>query len=130
MKKTILAALTAAAAVTAVAVPAMAQPYGGPGGYGEHRQGMGERPGGWDIDQRIKWIGDRIRRGRDDGSLDRREAARVDRELRSIHHADMDFRMSHGGHLDDAMRADLSARLDRLNDQIHWLRETNDRRPW
>lgn len=122
MKKTLLAAF-AALTTAAFVAPAIAQPYGPPPPpYG--------RPGGWDIAGRIHWIQDRILRGRDDGSLDRREFDRVQRELNSIRHEDENFRRFHGGHLDEGVRINLEARLDHLNDQIHWMREHGDRRPW
>ncbi len=121
MKNTVLVALGALAAATALAGPVLAQPYGPPG-Y--------ERGGGWDIGRRIDWIQDRIVHARDDGSLDRREFDRVQGELNGIRREDRDFRYNHGGHLDDRVRFDLEGRLERLNDQIHWIHEHHERHPW
>ncbi len=121
MKKTVLIALGALAAASAFAAPVLAQPYGRPG-Y--------DRGGGWDIERRMGWLRDRIVHARDDGSLDFREFDRVSRELSGIEREDHEFRRFHNGHLDDRVRFDLQNRLDRLNDQIHWLRAHNERRPW
>ncbi len=122
MKKTSLIVLSALAAVTAVAGPVLAQPYGPPPGM--------ERPGGWDLERRIHWTQDRIVRGRDDGSLDRREFDRVQGELDRIRHErDEAFRRD-GGRLEPRVRDDLLARLDHVNDQIHWMRDAGEHRPW
>jgi hypothetical protein len=118
MKKACLTLLIALSAATAIAAPVMAQPYGA------------ERGGGWDIDRRIGWVEDRIRHGRDDGSLDRREFDRVQGELNGIRREEGDMRFHHGGRLTDGDRADLAGRLDRLNDQIHWMHVRNEQRPW
>jgi hypothetical protein len=121
MKNTLLAALAALTALGAVAAPAMAQPYGPPGMGG---------PEAWDLVRRIDWTQDRIIHGRDDGSIDRREFDRVEGELYRIRHEDQVYRSHHDGHLDERLRVDLERRLDRLNDQIHWMREHNEPRPW
>jgi hypothetical protein len=34
------------------------------------------------------------------------------------------------GHVDGRHRADLAVKLDKVNDQIHWMRDWNERRPW
>ena len=117
MKKTSLLVLTALSAAMAFAAPAMAQPYGGQGG-------------GLDVDHRIQWVQDRIIRGRDDRSLDRGEFDRVQGELNNIRREEEHIRFDHGGHLDERARVDLAARLDHLNDQIHWIHEHNEQRPW
>ncbi len=125
--KTILLAATAAVGLMAgFSAPAMAQPYGPPG---FDRPGD-ERPGGWDIARRVHWLQERINRGRDDGSLDRREFYRVNRQLNAVRGEDEAFRRHHGGRLDERVRVDLEARLDHIGDEIHWLREHNERRPW
>lgn len=118
MKKTLLTLLVAVSAATAVAAPVMAQPPGF------------ERPGGWDIDRRINWIQERINRGRGDGSLDRHEFYRVQGELNSVRREERGMRAHHFGHLDDGDRAVLEGRLNQIGDQIHWIREHNDHRPW
>ncbi len=128
MKKACLAVIAALAATTALTAPALAQPYGppppGPGFQGP------DRPGGWAIDRRIDWIQDRINRGRADGSLDRREFRRVQSQLNGVRHQFERARWRSGGRLNDRARDMLSARLDRLNDEIRWLRHNDERRPW
>ena len=134
-----------ATAAAAIALPSLAQPYGAQGygppppppGYGPDRphdhdrdHAFGERPGGWDIDRRIEWTQDRISRGRADGSLDRREFRRVQSQLNRIRHDFQRARYRNGGHLDDRARDGLGDRLNRLNDEIHWLRDNGEHRPW
>jgi hypothetical protein len=132
MKALTIAALAASALVT-LAAPSLgaAQPYDhrdwghGPGDYGPPR----DHPGAWDLDQRIDWLQHRIDHGRDDGSLDRREAYRVQTQLDDIRHTEHRIIRNEGrlGHRDRDM---LNDRLDRLNDQIRWLRHNDERRPW
>jgi hypothetical protein len=120
MKKTALIMLAALATTAAVAGPALAQPYG------EHRF---EQPGAWDLQRRIDWTQDRIIRGRDSGQLDRREFYRVQSELNRIRR-EREGAFRHFGALPPRVRDDLTARLDILNDQIHWLSANNERHPW
>ena len=127
-----------AVSLIAAAAPAFAQ-YGAPSGdprdwpdharRGDWRGDRGER-GGWDLDRRIDWMQGRINHGRADGSLDFREADRAQDELRRIRDHERRERDEHGGRLDGRARDELSARLDRLNEQIRWLRHNDDRRPW
>ncbi|HWA59929.1 MAG TPA: hypothetical protein VG939_01070 [Caulobacteraceae bacterium] len=133
MKIVSLAVLAAASilAATAPAVTAVAQPYGG---YDRDRghdrdRGRDEGPRSWDIERRIDWMQNRIDHGRDDGSLDRREAYRVQSQLDEIRR---DFRhwQRRNGVLLPWQRDQLDSRIDRLNDQIHWLRRNDERRPW
>jgi len=84
----------------------------------------------WDINQRIHWIQDRINHGAADGSLDPNEFQRVQGELNGIKREDKADRYANGGHLDGPTRANLEARLDQLNAQIHWLRAHDEPRPW
>jgi hypothetical protein len=141
MKPFTVAAL-AASAVMALCAPGagMAQPYDhhdwgdhGPGDRGDHRgpddRGGPER-GGWDLDHRLDWLQTRISRGRDDGSLDRREAWRAQRTLDSIRNDERRMKWRHHGWLNDGDRMALQARLDQLNEQLHWLRHNDERRPW
>ncbi len=120
--KTILLAAVAAMSLTAgFTAPAMAQPYGPPGV---------ERGGGWDIQRRIQWTEARILRGHDEGAIEGPEFARVQHELKTIREHEEEFRRFHDGRLDDRARAELEASLDRVNDQIHWIRENPEHRPW
>jgi len=120
-------AAMAASALMALAAPSLAaaQPYDHHGW--DHGPGA---PGGWDLDRRIDWMQQRIDRGRADGSLDRREADRVQHELDRIRHDDHEWRERNGGWLNDGQRQALQDRLDRLNDQMHWMRDNGERRPW
>lgn len=136
-----------ATAAAAIALPSLAQPYGAQGygppppppGYGPDTRhdhdhdgdhALGQRPGGWDIDRRIDWTQDRINRGRADGSLDRREFRRVQSQLNRIRHEFQRARYRDGGRLNDRARDVLGDRLNRLNDEIHWLRDNGEHRPW
>ena len=134
MKKACLTLIAALAATTAFTAPVLAQPYGpppAPGAYDRDHDHRGpDQPGGWAIDRRIDWLQDRINHGRADGSLDRREFHRVQFQLNDIKH---DFRraMHRGeGRLDDRARDMLGDRLNHLNDEIHWLRDNGEHRPW
>ena len=129
--KPITTAVLAAVSLFAAVPAGQAQPY-------YHHRGAGERivenlvdhATGWDLDRRINWMQDRINHGRDDGSLDRREAHHAQNELDNIRADKARFERRHRGRLDDYARSDLESRLDRLNDQLHWLRHNDERRPW
>jgi hypothetical protein len=121
MKNIVSAALASLALLSAA--PALAQPYGPP------------PPGapvarGWELDRRLDWMQERINRGRADGSLDGREARRVQHELIRIRRDERMLRARGGGRLAPPDRMMLQSRLDRLNDQIRWLRHNGERRPW
>lgn len=139
--KTLFAALAAVAAVTAVAVPASAQPYGRDqeryeqsgryeqGGYGydrgydargdnRHRdheaQNINQRQ------QRLDW---RIEQGVRNGSLTPREAYRLREESRQI--AYLESRYRRGG-LSSWERADLDRRFDQLEYRVRSERRDRD----
>jgi len=110
--------ITAVVASMIVATPAIAQ-------YQHPR-------GGWDRDeiwrgapdnpyQRIQFLQDRINRGVADGSLDRREAWRANRELNNLRQW---IRRMHwnGERLTPDQRERVQARLDQLSRQIRWER--------
>ena len=145
MKKAYLALFAALAVTTAIAAPVMAQPYGQPpspgyhepgrdlpGGPGRDQAGGPERDhaGGWDIDRRIDWTQERINRGRADGSLDRHEFRRAQSQLNRIRQDERRARWHEGGRLDDQARDMLLARLDHLHEEIHWMRDNGEHRPW
>ncbi len=135
MKRSVSTMLGVLTAVTMLAGPVLAQPYGGApqdrsGAHVNSGRGYGVQPGGWEINRRMRWLQDRISRGQADGSLDRREFRRVQVELNRIRHDDDAARAANRGRMSPAVRADLEARLDRLSDQIHWLRKSAERRPW
>jgi hypothetical protein len=126
MKKTILLGLAASLTLMGGA-SALAQPYGPPP---PHRYDARPAPGAWGIDQRLDWMQQRLDRGRADGSLDRREARRVQDEINHIRWQVRSVRDRQGGRLYDRQRDEFQARLDRLNDRIRWLRHNDERRPW
>ena len=126
--KLIIAAALAASALTAVAAPALAQPYGPPPPRREYGSAPAARA--MDIDQRIDWMQRRIDHGRADGALDSREAKRCQDELNSIRSEEKRDRIHHWGKLRDGDRQHIEARLDQLAATIHWMRDDGQRRPW
>ncbi|MGA0603213.1 hypothetical protein ACO2Q3_21070 [Caulobacter sp. KR2-114] len=131
--KTVSLAILAVAGAVALAAPAVAQPdhHGGYGGYGGyHDRGRDDGPRAWDLNRRIDWMQQRIDRGRRDGSLDRREAGRVQARLDDIRRDKARMERRNAGFLRGDQRDQLQARLDRLNDEMHWLRNNDERRPW
>ena len=126
MKKMLFA--LAAGSVVLAAAPALAQP--GPPRAPMYGPGPGAAPHGWELDRRLDWMQQRIDRGRQDGSLDWREARRVQRELIHIRRDEDRLRGRNGGRLTDRDRYMLQDRLDRLSDKIRWLRHNDERRPW
>ena len=71
--------------------------------------------------QRIQFLQDRVNRGVADGSIDRREAWRVNRELSNIRQW---IRSMHwqGERLSPDQRDRVQARLDNISRQIRWMR--------
>ena len=126
MRRTVLAAIVVSA-LAAAAAPVLAQPYGPDR---DHREFRPDAPGGWDINRRLDWMEQRLNRGRDDGSLDRREFERAWRDLQSIRSQERDMLRRGYGHLDGRDRDVLLERLDRLNDSVRWMRRNDERRPW
>lgn len=141
MKALTIAAM-AASALVALTAPSLgaAQPYdnhdrGGGWDQRDYARGQGADGRGGavaqELDRRIDWMQRRIDRGRQDGSLDRGEAWRIQGQLDQIRQDSRRMRQHNGGNwLRGDQRDRLTARLNRLNDQIHWLRRNDDRRPW
>lgn len=134
MKKFFIPALALAAA--SVAVPAMAQSYGHPdrdGRGGRYEQDRGgrwdnDRGGGWqNISQRKYNLDRRIDRGERNGSLSRREASRLRRELNDLVYLERSYLR---GGLSFRERAELDRRYDRLSYQIREERRDNNNRRW
>jgi len=123
MKKILLPVLGAIAAIGAAAGTAQAQPYGPPPGAYAH-------PAAFSIGQRIHWIQERISRGRAAGALDWREFRRVQGELNGVKREFNRDRFFNAGGLDGPTRANLEAKLNTINAQIHWIHEINEARPW
>lgn len=117
MKKIVLA--VAAASALAAAVPAVAQPYGGPDRYDRY-----ERQGGWtNINQRQAQLDRRIDQGLRRGDLTRGEANRLRGEFHSL--TRLEYRYRANG-LSQWERADLDRRFDALASRIRWERRDND----
>jgi len=140
--KTALTLATMAAALTAVAVPAIAsaQTYtrtavildrGDDRGL-DRRDDRGWNGDRWDnrgsnaIDRRIDMMQDRLNMGRRDGALGYREAARLNANLRDIIRTKHDFERSGRG-LDGREANILNARLDDLADRMHFDRHNGNR---
>ena len=87
-------------------------------------------PAARDIGRRINWVQVRINRGWHGGALSPSEYRRVQGELNHIKREYHNDRTYHRGGLDQPTLRDLQARLDMLNDQIHWIHVDNERRPW
>ncbi len=125
MKKIILT-LAAVSALTATAAVAQPGPGYGNGWDREVRQdrGPGFAAPGVGIDARQAMIAQRIDRGQRNGAITRREAARLNAELREIERTEASFRRSRPG-LTGREIAELDVRLDRLAVQVRMDR--NDR---
>lgn len=114
MKKLVIAVVAGAIAAT----PAAAQwaPQPGPWNPNAFWRGAPANPY-----ERIQFLQNRVNRGVADGSLDRREAWRVNRELNGVRGW---IRRMHwnGGRLTPDQRARVQARLDDISRQIRWMR--------
>jgi hypothetical protein len=126
MKKFLIPALALAAA--SVAVPAMAQSYGPR--HHDDRGGRYEqdRGGSWqNISQRKYNLDRRIDRGERNGSLSRREASRLRRELNDLVYLERSYLR---GGLSFRERSELDRRYDRLSYQVREERRDRDDRRW
>ena len=125
-KKMLVPALVLAAA--SVALPAAAQSYGVPRpsapAHSPAYQNAGH--GGWQsINQRQASLDRRIDMGLRNGSLSRREGARLRSEFNSIARLEQQYRRNG---LSNWERADLDRRFDRLSAQIRSERWDNNNR--
>lgn len=146
MNRIVIGLLAAAATVTTVA-PAFAQAYGpspayGERGYSDRDRGYGDRDRGYgDRDrgtgygfgrdfyrgaprsawERLRWLQQRIERGRADGSLNPREAYRAQREIDRTREYIRDSRRRYGD-LRPQDRTYVEQRLDYIRDSIRWAR--------
>ena len=124
MKKTILTALAAAAAVTAAASPALAQSYGYDRGDRYERRHEGEfRRDDRGVRERLARLEQRIERSADRGRLSPHEATRLHQEVREL--ARLDYRLRRDG-LSYREHAHLIHRLDRLEARFRHEREDRD----
>lgn len=72
--------------------------------------------------QRIRFLQDRVNRGIADGSLDRREARRVNGELNGVRTWIHRMHWEDAGRLTPGQLAQVQGRLDGISRQIRWLR--------
>ena len=114
MKKLVIAVVASAIAAT----PAAAQWAPQPGPWNPNACWRGAPANPY---ERIQFLQNRVNRGVADGSLDRREAWRVNRELNGVREW---IRRMHwnGGRLTPDQRARVQARLDDISRQIRWMR--------
>jgi len=91
---------------------------GGPGGYDRGTFWRGAPDSPW---QRIQFLQDRINRGVSDGSLNRREANRANRDLAGVRQWIRRMRWD-GNRLTPDQRDRVQARLDQVSGQIRWAR--------
>jgi hypothetical protein len=116
--KRVMARIAIIASMVTAAVPLAGQPA-----WDSNTFWRGAPAGPW---QRIGFLQQRIDRGIRDGSLDRREAWRAQRELRTIREDAWRMRRDNGGRLTPEASATLQGRLDSLSRSIRWMRR-NDR---
>jgi hypothetical protein len=127
--KTVLASLAAVAALSAVAAPAIAQPYDS-GRYDRqvdrrHDDRRHDDRGWQSINQRQAQLDRRIDQGVRRGDLSYREATRLRGEFRDIARLEARYRVNG---LSFRERADLDRRFDRLSAQIRYERRDHDGR--
>lgn len=73
------------------------------------------------VGQRLAWLAERVRQGRMDGSLNRWEANRAQRDLDNIAREERGMRHRHG-RLNPQDEAYLQSRLDTVSSEIRWSR--------
>ena len=104
-----------------------------PGTAAFAQYGPGPRPAQWDGGafwrgapdnpyQRIQFLQDRVNRGIANGSLDRREAYRVNGELNGVRQWIRRMHWEDMGRLSPGQRAQVQGRLDNISRQIRWMR--------
>jgi len=118
--KTVFAAIAAVGALTAVAAPAAAQPYGVQS-YGHDRYDPAR--GGYNLNQRQEQLNRRIEIGLRTGDLSRQEAGRLREDARDIARIEARYRVNG---LTGWERADLDRRFDRLEARIRYERHDRE----
>jgi hypothetical protein len=71
--------------------------------------------------ERIQFLQERVNRGMADGSLDRREGMRVNRELNGVRQWIRRMHWQGAGRLNPDQRAQVQGRLDQISQQIRWM---------
>jgi hypothetical protein len=116
MKRVIMTLVASAIAAT----PALAQWQHEP--RGERMDGAELWRGAPDNPyDRIQFLQDRVNRGVADGSLDRREAWRINREINGVRQWVQRMHWQ-GERLTPDQRSRVQARLDQISGQIRWMR--------
>ncbi|WP_375395846.1 hypothetical protein [uncultured Sphingomonas sp.] len=72
--------------------------------------------------QRIQFLQERVNQGMANGSLDRREAHRVNGELNGVRQWIQRMHWRDAGNLNPDQRAQVQGRLDNISRQIRWMR--------
>lgn len=111
--KLLAIALAAAGVLSAGAATAQAGPWN-PGAFW---RGAPASPY-----QRIQFLQDRVNHGLADGSLDRREAGRVNGELNGVRQWIHHMHWEDEGRLTPGQLGQVQGRLDGISRQIHWMR--------
>ena len=115
----ILGALLSATAASAQFGPPPGPPHGPPSAYdrGAFWRGAPDSPY-----QRIQFLQDRVNHGLADGSLDRHEGLRVNRELNGVRQWIHRMHWEDEGKLTPDQRGRVQVRLDQISGQIRWMR--------
>jgi hypothetical protein len=101
------------------ATPAVAQYNSAPSSSWNREAFWQGAPSG--ITERVDFIQRRIDRGVSDGTLTRREANNLNRELTSVRNE------ARRGRMTDSRRDNLQARLDNISSRVRWDRQDGDR---
>lgn len=114
----ILGALLSASAASAQYGPPPGPPHGPPPAYdrGAFWRGAPDNPY-----QRIQFLQDRVNHGLSDGSLNRREGMRVNRELDGVRQWIHRMHWEDEGKLTPDQRGRVQGRLDQISGQIRWM---------
>lgn len=118
----IIAAIVLGSAVTAPVMAQMPQPRPPKMAWNPGTFWRGAPANPYD---RIQFLHERVNRGVRNGSLDRREAMRVNRELAGVRAWIQQKHWQDGGRLTPPQRAMIQGRLDQISRQIRWMKRTD-----
>ena len=137
MKRFIVAA-AALASLGLLQTAAHAQPYGpynppyqqpyNPHPDRDYERHYGEEDNQWDLDQRIRWLEDRIERGQESGEIDRYAAYRARQQIEGVRHDEDRYRARQHGRLTESERERLIDRIEAISRELHWREDY--REPW
>jgi hypothetical protein len=119
--------------------PGYGQPgYGAPGYQDDYRSYYDDRGAFnsnrfWagaptNVYERIAFLEQRVRRGMDNGSINRREADRAFREIAQVRRDASRLRRDRYGRYSPRDEANLQRRLDSVSQQVQWARVNDNRR--